>query len=82
VGILSNVVELYKRQTQEIIGRLLEHQLSFPDCIATLDDALAELMLRLKGEQIDHLRDLILKNNEIVMAEMERRGPPVTAIRE
>jgi hypothetical protein len=69
-------VELYKRETREVIERFLRQELSFPDCIAALDAALAELIPTLTGEQLAPLRALMLANNEIVMKEMERRGPP------
>jgi hypothetical protein len=69
-------VEVYKRETREVIDRFLRHELSFPDCIAALDAALAELIPRLTSEQLAPLRALMFANNEIVMKEMERRGPP------
>jgi len=69
-------MERYKHETHEVIERFLRHELSFPDCIAALDAALADLIPRLTSEQLDPLRALMLANNEIVMKEMERRGPP------
>jgi hypothetical protein len=69
-------MEIYKRETQAVIDRFLSHELSFPDCIAALDAALAELIPRITSEQLTPLRALMLANNEIVMKEMERRGPP------
>lgn len=69
-------MESYKRETEAVIARFLKHQLSFPDCIAALDAALAQLIPRLTSEQLSSLRALMLANNDIVMKEMERRGPP------
>jgi CRP/FNR family cyclic AMP-dependent transcriptional regulator len=69
-------MEVYKSETQEVIKRFLHHRLSFTDCIAALDDALADLTPRLTAKQIASLRTLVLENNEMVMKEMERRGPP------
>jgi CRP/FNR family cyclic AMP-dependent transcriptional regulator len=69
-------MEVYKRETQEVIKRFLNHKLNFPDCVAALDAALADLTPRLTGEQIASLRALVLENNDMVMKEMERRGPP------
>jgi hypothetical protein len=66
----------YKRKTREVIIRFLENRLSFPDCIAALDAALADLVPRLKHEELDDLRAVMMTNNEIVMKEMERRGQP------
>jgi hypothetical protein len=68
-------MEVYKRETQEVIRRFLAHRLSFPECIAALDAALAGLVPRLTGEELAELRAVMLSNNEIVMKEMERRGP-------
>ena len=69
-------MEACKRGTQEVINRFLGNRLSFPDCIAALDAALARFIPRLTDEQLDALRAVMLANNEIVMKEMERRGPP------
>jgi hypothetical protein len=69
-------MEVYKRETEEIIKRFLARQLSYPDCIAALQAALADLVPRLTGDELPALRALILANNAIVMKEMERRGPP------
>ena len=69
-------MEVYKAETREVIRRFLNHRLSFSQCIAALNSALAALTPRLTGEQIAPLRALMLSNNEIVMKEMERRGPP------
>jgi CRP/FNR family transcriptional regulator, cyclic AMP receptor protein len=68
-------MEVYKRETREVIKRFLNRRLSFDDCMGALDAALAGLTSRLTGEQIAPLRALILENNDIVMKEMQRRGP-------
>jgi hypothetical protein len=57
-----------------VIKRFLAYRLSFPDCIAALDAALARFIPNLTGEEIAPLRALMLANNETVMKEMERRG--------
>lgn len=51
-------------------------KIPFPDCISRLDAVLVRFMPRLTGDQIPALRALLFANNEIVMKEMERRGPP------
>jgi hypothetical protein len=71
-----NTMEIYDHETRAIIERFLRHEISFPECIAALDAALAELIPRLTSEQLAPLRALMLANNDIVMKEMERRGPP------
>jgi hypothetical protein len=65
--------EVSEQETQEMIKRFLERRLSFADCIAALDAALAGLIPTLTGEQIARLRIVMLANNEIVMKEMETR---------
>jgi len=69
-------MDVYKRETEELVRRFLDHRLSFPECIAALDAALADLTPRLTPEQLPALRALMLENNDMVMKEMERRGPP------
>ena len=68
-------MEVYKSETKEVLSRFLSRRLSFPDCIAALDAALAGLLPRLRPEELPALRELMLANNAIVMKEMERRGP-------
>jgi hypothetical protein len=69
-------MEAYERETQEVIKGFVERRLSFADCIAALDAALAGLIPTLTGDEIHRLRVVMLANNEIVMKEMERRGAP------
>jgi hypothetical protein len=69
-------MEVYERETRAVIARFLRREISFPECIAALDAALAELIPKLTGEQLTPLRALMLANNDTVMKEMERRGPP------
>jgi CRP/FNR family transcriptional regulator, cyclic AMP receptor protein len=69
-------MEVFKSETRAVIRRFLNHRISFHECLAALDSALAKLNARLPGEQIAPLRALILENNDMVMKEMERRGPP------
>jgi hypothetical protein len=67
-------MEVYKSETKEVLSRFLGRRLSFPDCIAALDAALAGLLPRLRPEELPALRELVLANNAVVMAEMERRA--------
>ena len=69
-------MEAYERETQAVVKRFLDKKLSFPDCIAALDAALADLIPRLTGEEIVRLRIVMLANNEMVMKELGRRGSP------
>ena len=67
-------MEVFKRRTKAILTRFLHNGISFPSCIHALDAAFADLVPRLKREQIPELRALTLANNDVVMKEMERRG--------
>jgi len=67
-------MEVYKRETQELVGRFLSHQLSFPDCVVALHSALARLLPTLEREQFDEVRVVMLANNDAVMDEMARRS--------
>jgi hypothetical protein len=40
----QSTMEVYKQETREVIRRFLARRLSFPDCIAALDAALAGLV--------------------------------------
>lgn len=65
-------MEIYKHETEKVVKRFLRHQISFSDCIAALDAALATLIPKLRPEELPALRAVMLANNERVMKEMER----------
>jgi hypothetical protein len=69
----SNVLAAYKRETGEAIALFLDDKLSFPNCMAALEAALARLIPRVRREHYSAIRALMLENNEIVMKEMGRR---------
>jgi len=75
-------VDVYKQETREILRRFLAHELSFPDCIAALDAALAGLLPTLKPEQLDEVRLVMIANNERVMDEMALRSSVTSALPE
>ena len=75
----STAMEVYKRETQELVGRFLSHQLSFPDCVVALHSALARLLPTLEREQFDEVRIVMLANNDAVMDEMARRSAKLKA---
>ncbi len=70
-------MELYRRKTQKIVSQFLAHDISFEECTAALDAALANLARRGIGEE-DHVafRTLRSMNKGIVMREVERRKTP------
>jgi len=57
------VVEVYKSETGVILHRFLVYRLTFPDCIAALDAALAGLIPKLTPEQLPELRAVMRANN-------------------
>jgi hypothetical protein len=67
-------VDVYERETGEVVKLFLANKLSLTACIAALDSALEDLIPRLKPEDATRLRIKTLSNNEIVMDEMERRA--------
>jgi hypothetical protein len=68
-------MEAYRKETRKVIRRFLRYEISFPQCIAALDAALADFIPRVAGKQLPELRAFMLSNNETVMGELERRGP-------
>ena len=67
-------MDVYERETTEVVRLFLAHKISFPGCIAALDSALEDLITRLKAEDAVRLRIVILSNNEIVMNELQWRS--------
>ena len=51
-GSSGMTMEVYERETAEIIKRFLARRLTFPKCIAALDAALAGLIPELTGDRI------------------------------
>ncbi len=75
-------MEVYKRETRKLVQRFLKDQITFTECIHALDASLADLVssTRFKGEDLPELRLIIMANNETVMKELERRGPPADKV--
>ena len=66
-------MELYKKQTQKTLKRFLDREITFPECVAALDHALANFIQRGRAEEIGAIRAVMLANNGTVMKEMEKR---------
>ena len=66
-------MEVYKSETKEVLSRFLAHKLSFAECIAALDAALAGFVSTVRANQLGELRALMLTNVDIVMKEMHQR---------
>ena len=74
-------MKVYLRETEEIMGGFFKRKITFPECIAALDVALANLMPKLEPYEILGLRAVMLANNELVMDEMTtREGDRKTSI--
>ena len=67
-------MEQYRRKTQEILNRFLNNKITFDECTAALDKALANLVPWIRQECPVALRILTTVNNETVMKEVERRN--------
>lgn len=66
-------MDVYERETTEVVKLFLAGEISFPACIEALDSALEDFIPKLKPEDATRLRIVMLSNNEMVMREMERR---------
>jgi hypothetical protein len=66
-------MEIYRKQTQKTLKSFLGRAITFPECIAALDHALARRIQTLLPEELPNLRAVMLANNETVMKEMEKR---------
>ena len=66
-------MDVYRKQTQKILKRFLDREIAFPECIASLDHALAGRNQTLLPEELLNLRAVMLANNETVMKEMAKR---------
>ena len=53
----QSAMDTYRRQSRQIVDNFLDRSVSFPDCIAALDAALADFMSRFTTEQLDSVRD-------------------------
>jgi hypothetical protein len=73
-------VDVYEQETREIMRRFLAGDLSFPDCIAALDAALAGLIPELKPAELHELRALMLANKEQVPGPIWLRAHPCVRV--
>jgi hypothetical protein len=78
----SEKMEVYKRETGEILRRYQNGRLNLPDCIAALDAALGGLIAFVKPDQMEPLRAILRVNHETLTNELDkrRRQPCVHAV--
>jgi dsDNA-binding SOS-regulon protein len=63
----------YQRESEEIVRQFLEHKITFAQCVASLDAALANLTPKLRAEQRECLRMLVARNHDAMTREISRR---------
>lgn len=66
-------MEVYKRETEEIMNRFLERRIGYHECSAALDAALTGLIPKMTPEELEAVKVQMADNQAIVMEEMERR---------
>jgi hypothetical protein len=67
-------VEVFKNETRGIILSFMLRRITFLQCMAALDIALADLRTVATSDEIASLDEFRQDNNRMVMREMERRG--------
>ena len=72
-----DAMRIYAIETDGLVARFLQHNMTFPEYVAATDATLSRLIPGLLGENLPRLRALMLANLDTVMAEMVRRPPPV-----
>jgi hypothetical protein len=65
--------EAYAGETRKATQAFLRRQVSFADCIAALDAALARFIPTVTDGELPRLRAMMFANNQIVMEEVDRR---------
>jgi len=75
-------MQVYQRETQEILKRFREGRISFRECIAALDAALAGLSPQPTEEELKSIKALLAAKIETVMHEMHvmERWEPETEL--
>ena len=72
-----DAMRIYAIETDGLVVRFLQHNMTFPEYVAATDATLSRLIPGLLGENLPRLRALMLANHDTVMAEMVRRSPTV-----
>ena len=70
---LLAAMEVYKRETEEIINRFLERRIGYHECVAALNAALAGLIPKMTPEELETVKLQMAANHVIVTDEMARR---------
>ena len=67
-------MQAYRDNTAETVNRFANSELTFQQCIRSLDTELARFILRMQPEQLNELRTAMLENDVRVIEELGRRG--------
>ena len=67
-------MEVYKRETEEILKHFLNQEMGFPECIDALNAEFADVLTRLGGKELDSLRTLLMAYDDILTKEIARRA--------
>jgi hypothetical protein len=64
----------FEHRTQETIRLFLNHSISYPECVAALDEAFLAIVTKVTGKDLLDLTALTVANHETVMREMSLRS--------
>jgi hypothetical protein len=67
------IMEVYKSESQKILQQFFDGQISGAECIAAMDAAIIGLASRMDPADLPILKELMLRNNERVIEEANRR---------
>ena len=70
-------MEIYKRETGDIVRRFRENRISHSECVAALDAALVGVVQRMKPSDLPEVRFEILKNQGLVSKHAPKPMPVV-----
>jgi hypothetical protein len=67
-------MEVYRRETEEILQRFLKGRITSRECMVGLDVAFAAAMPLISNEQMESARQIFFANMEAVQKEISRRS--------
>ncbi len=79
-NLVSYPLGRYKLETNRAISDFIFEEITFPECLTRLEDALTKLLREVSVEDLSSVRDLMIANNEILLTEMAKRERQRTTI--
>ncbi len=67
-------MEVFKRETEEIVNRFLERRISVSECKSALNAAFADVFPKLNNRQFDSLRVLLMATDDCLTQEISQRA--------